>query len=88
MQVVSLSQYRSRELVAALKDLLELAERGQVRGLAFVAKIGRHGHRAGLTGDYSRNPDEALLAAVRLKEKLLQESLGVEAGHLIHPPGK
>lgn len=73
MNVVRMQEFRNRELVGVLRELLQLAERGTVSGLAFVVKIGRKGHRSGLTGDYSRNPDEALSAAVRLKERLLQE---------------
>jgi hypothetical protein len=56
-----------------LKELLDLAEAGQAHGLAFVVKIGHRKHLSGLTGDYARNADEALPAAVRLKERLLQE---------------
>jgi hypothetical protein len=52
--------------------LTHLAERGQAHGLAFVVKVGRS-HRLGLSGDYRRHPDQALAAAARLKELLLQE---------------
>lgn len=73
MQVVSLVQYKNRELIAVLKELLQLAESGQAQGLAFVVKVGRRRHYSGLTGDYSRSPDEAIPAVVRLKETLLQQ---------------
>jgi hypothetical protein len=74
VNLVSLAEYKNREVVAVLRELTQLAEKGQARGLAFVVKVGRRGgHRLGLVGDYRRNPDEALGAAVRLKEMLLQD---------------
>jgi hypothetical protein len=71
MNLVRLSEYRNRELVAVLKELLNLAEDGHASGMAFVVKIGKT-HRGGLAGDYRRNPDEGLSAAARLKHQLLQ----------------
>lgn len=74
VNLVSLAEFKNRELVAVLKELTQLAERGQAHGLAFVVKVGRRGgHRLGLAGDYRRRPDEALSAAVRLKEMLLHD---------------
>lgn len=73
MKLVNLVEYKNRELVAVLKGLTQLAESGQATGLAFVVKLGRGVHRPGLAGDYRRSPEEALAAAVRLKEQLLQE---------------
>lgn len=75
MRVVSLVGYKNRELIAVLKDMLQLAESGQATGLAFVLKAGRKRHWSGLTGDYARNPEEALSAALRLKERLMSEDL-------------
>lgn len=73
MHVVSLAQYKNRELIAVLRDMLKLAETGQAQGLAFVLKVGHRRQWSGLTGDYARNPDEALKAAVKLKEEILAE---------------
>jgi hypothetical protein len=70
VKLVSLAEFKNRELVAVLKELLQLAENGQATGLAFVVKIGRRSN-CGLSGDYRRSPEEALSAAVRLKEHLL-----------------
>lgn len=74
MKLVNLAEYRNRELVAVCKELLRLAEEGEAMGLAFVLKLGRGDHRGGLSGDYRRNPDEALAAAVRLKMSLMQRN--------------
>jgi hypothetical protein len=71
MQVVVLAEYRNRKVVAAAKELLELAELGALRGLTFVAKLGPGDHRAGIVGDYRHHPEEALIAAMRMKERLL-----------------
>lgn len=73
MRVVSLAQYKNRELIAVLREMLHLAEDGHAHGLAFVLKMGPKRHWSGLTGDYSRNPDEALPAAVRLKDRIAHE---------------
>lgn len=73
MKLVSLAEYKNREVVAVLRDLLAMAEKGQAQGLAFVVKMGRAVHRGGLAGDYMRNPDEAVSAAVRLKQQVLAD---------------
>jgi hypothetical protein len=72
VKLVNLAEFRAREVAAVLRDLAQLAETGQAHGLAFVVKVGR-GHRLGLAGDYRRHPDQALAAAARLKEMLLQD---------------
>lgn len=74
MNVVSLAEFRNRELVAVCRDLLDLFERGDGQGLAFVVKIGRKTHRPGLAGDYTSDPDEALVAAGLLWRRLLRDS--------------
>ena len=75
MQVVKLQTYKNRDVVAALKGLLEMAERGDVAGLAFVIKTGPHAHQAGAAGDYERYPDEALSATFAMKLRLVQGRL-------------
>ncbi len=73
MRVVNLQRYRNKGLVAALRELINLAEKGEVQGLAFVAKFGPHDHRAGSSGDYKRHPEEALAAALKMKQSLLEQ---------------
>lgn len=70
MQLVNLDEYRSRGVVNALKQLLGAAERGQIRGLAFVVKVAHGDNRAGLAGSYKRNPEAALRAAFMLERHL------------------
>lgn len=74
MQVVNLAQYRSREVIAALRELLEAAEAGEIRGLAYVVKVAPGDNRVGLAGVYKQCPEKALKAAFKL-EKELREPL-------------
>lgn len=73
MHVVELRRYRNRKVVAVAKDIVTLAEAGDLHGIAFVLMLGPHDHRAGIVGEYQRHPAEALLAALRLKQRLLSE---------------
>ncbi len=73
MQVVELRRYRNQKVVAVVKELLTLAEDGDLRGLSFVVKLGARDHRVGVVGEYRQHPEEALLAALRMKQKLLSE---------------
>lgn len=72
MQLVSLSAYRNQKVVEVLRELLDLAENGEVRGLTFVVKFGPGDHRVGTVGDYRRCPEEALSATLLLKRTLLE----------------
>jgi hypothetical protein len=72
VKLVSLTEYKNRELVAVLRELLELAEGGAAHGLAFVVKLGRGDHRAGMAGDYKRRPEEALSATFLLERHLMK----------------
>lgn len=73
MNIVSLVERRNRELVGVLKELLQLAEDGQIFGHAFVIKLGQGDHRAGVSGDYKRHPAEALTATFLMERKLAGE---------------
>jgi hypothetical protein len=56
-----------------VRELLELADDGDLQGLTFVAKLGRQDHRAGVVGDYEESPEEAVFATLRMKQQLLEE---------------
>jgi hypothetical protein len=71
MRVVKLARYRNRELVEVCRELLRMAEEGEASGLAFVVKVGRD-HQAGMTGEYSKHPEEALSAVFRMERHLMQ----------------
>jgi hypothetical protein len=76
MKLVSLDEYKNRAVVAALKELLKLAERGDCQGVVFVAKMGARDHRAGLAGDYQRCPEEALSATFQMERHLMGDRGG------------
>lgn len=69
-QLVNLAQYRSSDVVETLRDLLAIAERGEMSGIVFVCKLGAHDHRAGRAGDYKRHPEQALSVTFVLKHYL------------------
>jgi len=72
MSVTTIDEYRSRDTIAALRDLLNRAERGQIRGLAFAIKVGARRHRLGFTGHYYEDPIETLGCVTRMEYKLNQ----------------
>lgn len=72
MQLVRMAEYKNRELVSVLKELLSLAEGGSAHGLAFVVKLRKGVHRAGAAGDYRRFPEEALSATFRMERYLMK----------------
>lgn len=74
MEVVNLGKYRSREVVAALEELLEWARAGDIRGLAYVINVTPGDSRAGTAGVYRKHPEQALQATFQL-ERMLREPL-------------
>lgn len=70
--VTHFEEFAARDTVAALEELLARATRGQIRGLAFAIKTGPLRHRLGLTGDYWKDPGEALKATARMQYKANQ----------------
>lgn len=66
MSVTRIIEYRNRDTIAALEDLLARARGGHLRGVAFTIKTSANQHRLGLTGAYWDNPHEVLMCAVRL----------------------
>lgn len=76
MQLVNLAEYRSSDVVKTLRELLDLAEDGQIYGLVFVCKLGPNDHRAGRAGAYKRAPEQALPATYMLKDYLSRHTLG------------
>ena len=70
MQVVQLDKYRCLEVVEALKELLDAAERGEIRGVVFVVQVKPGDNRAGMAGEYRRHPEKALQATFLLERHL------------------
>lgn len=73
MQLVDLQRRRNRKVVAVARELLDLAEAGDLQGLSFVAKLGHQDHRAGIVGDYRQDPQAAVYATLRMNRHLLDD---------------
>ena len=74
MHLVNLGQYRSQKISKLLDSLQTLALTGDISGLVFVAKFGHYDHRAGRAGDYTNNPQEALIATYMLEQQLIAQT--------------
>lgn len=70
MRVVQLEKYRNQEVVKALRELLEAAEQGDIRGIVFVVNVKPGDSRAGMAGEYRRHPEKALQATFQLERHL------------------
>lgn len=66
MNVVHMRRYVSRETVALLKGLLDLAERGEISGVTLCYRLSDGGEFAEVTGHYLRAPNDGLSAAMRM----------------------
>ena len=65
-KVVQIAEYRNREIVEYLEQLLEAAKAGEVTGLAFAVKQGQWHATIGTLGDYSVDYVGALGVVARL----------------------
>jgi len=72
MSIARIDEYQNRETVIALRDLLERAEKGRIKGFAFSIKTGSKRHRIGFTGDYWHDPYEVLGCVTRMEYKVNQ----------------
>lgn len=70
MNVVSLARFASRDSIAVLEALLEKAARGEIIGLAVCFEDRQGREECALTGSFSRTPDRAAAAALRLSMKV------------------
>lgn len=72
MNTTRLAEYRNRDTIEALTELLRLARDGRIRGLVFTAWASPRRHVIGITGDYWHDPAQALAAANRMAYLLNQ----------------
>lgn len=69
--VTQILEYKSRDTVQALTELLARAQNGQIRSLVFAYKSdSRSDHRIGITGDYWADPAQILVCAARLSYRV------------------
>lgn len=64
--VIRITEYRNRDTISALEDMLGRAKRGEIRGLCFSFKLDDKNHAMGLTGEYATDPTDVLAIASRL----------------------
>lgn len=64
--VVSLAAVRDREMILALRQILEIAERGELRGVEFSVEDVRGKEKFCALGSYKRRPAHGAQAAMRL----------------------
>lgn len=65
-KVTTIAEWRNRETVAVIRELLAKAEAGEVLGLAFAVNNGEMSHGIGLTGVYREDPIQTLAIAARI----------------------
>lgn len=69
MTVHNFNEYRAREVVAVLEEMLQHAKAGRLPGIAFVTEIeGRE--LVGVTGVYKADPKRALRTIDNVRRKL------------------
>jgi hypothetical protein len=72
VNVTRIDEHQTRDIVSALRELLERAERRQIRALAFAFKTGPKRHRYGMAGEYRDDPAQALAVVTRMEYKCNQ----------------
>jgi hypothetical protein len=68
--VVRLGDYRTKDAVAVLRELLVLASRGKVAAFGFCVELKDGTQKTGFTGKYAADPAEALRVATRMSQRL------------------
>lgn len=66
MTVIRITEYRNRDTINVLEDLLARAKRGEVLGLCYAFKRNAGHHGIGLTGEYIDDPTDVLAVASRI----------------------
>jgi hypothetical protein len=67
MTVIRITEYRDRDTINVLEDLLERAKRGEIRGMCFAIKTDVAHHGIGLTGEYIEDPTDVLAVVSRIE---------------------
>lgn len=68
--VVQIGDFRGKETVAVLRELLVKASRGEVAALGFNVEFKDGTQKTGFTGRYRADPAEALRVANRMSQQL------------------
>lgn len=68
--VTRLSEYRNRETIGILEQLLEQAKQGAILGILFCVRIEHKHHAMGVAGCYHADPAQAVTACSRMTHRL------------------
>lgn len=64
--VIRIVEYKYRDTITALEDMLARAKRGEILGLCFAFKTDAKHHGICLTGEYVDDPTDVLAVASRI----------------------
>lgn len=70
MQVTRIEEYKSRETIKLLEELLERARLGEILGLVFCVRLGVKAHAMGVSGHYLEDPVMAIAVTARMNHRL------------------
>ena len=68
--VTKLDEWKNRDTVETLADLLEKARKGEISGLLFSVRLGAKHHAMGAAGEYLSDPMMAVGIAARMQHRL------------------
>jgi hypothetical protein len=71
-KVVSLAQYRGREVIDTLRHFLRLAEGGDLKGVCVCGLDGSGAEQIAVAGNYRTEPTRAVAAGMRMSWRLTQ----------------
>lgn len=72
MAVVDMREYKTREIVRELEQLLDLAKAGRLAGIAYCMQTPRGGEHVGLVGKYKADPGRVMVASTHLYNRARQ----------------
>ena len=78
--LLKISEYKTKDTGAVLRELTAQWEAGELTALAFACKIGDRHHGIGITDDYRRDPLSALGVSVRIQHVINQLIDGRNSG--------
>jgi hypothetical protein len=65
-KVTSITEFKNRDTKKVLRELLKLAETGEMTGLILGVRLGDWDHGIAITGSYAKDPVAGALVAGRL----------------------
>jgi len=68
--VIQLGDYKGKETIAVLRELLVRASRGEVSAFGFSVEFKDGSQKTGFTGKYKVDPQKALKVANRMSQRL------------------